>query len=73
MSTESTRSKEVVEDYKKRKLAISALRKIQEIILGFDEEHASNARMARVGLIIIVVLIAAAAYFYLSMDSVTLS
>jgi len=73
MSQESPRSEQVVEDYKKRKLAINALRKIQEIIRGFDDDRVTDARMARIGFVIIVVVIVAAAYYYLSMDSITLS
>ena len=73
MSIDSSRSEQVVESYKKRKLAISALRKIQDIIRGFDEDRAFDARMARIGLVIVVVVVAAVAYFYLSMDSVTIS
>ena len=73
MSTESSRSEQVVEDYKKRKLAISAFRKIQEIIRGFDDDRAADTRIARIGLVIIVVVVVVAAYYYSSMDSVTLS
>ena len=73
MSIDSSRSEQVVESYKKRKLAISALQKIQDIIRGFDDDRATDARLARVGLVILVVVVALAAYFYLSMDSITIS
>ena len=73
MSQESSRSEKVVEDFKKRNLAISAFRKIQEIILGFDEDRAADVRMARIGVVIIVVVVVVAAYYYLSMESITLS
>ena len=73
MSHESTRSEQVVEDFKKRKLAISAFRKIHEIIQGFDDDRAADSRIARIGLVIIVVVVVVAAYYYLSMDSVMLS
>ena len=73
MSTESSRSEQVVEDYKKRKLAINAFRRIREIIRGFDEVRAADTRMARIGLVIIAVVVVVAVYYYSSMDSVTLS
>ena len=73
MSIESSRSEEVVEDYKKRKLAISALRKIQKIIQGFEDDRVTDVRMARLGLVMIVVIVVAATWYYLSMSSVTLS
>ena len=73
MSIESSRSEQVVEDYKKRKLAISAFRKIQKVIQGFEDNHAADARMARVGLVMIVVIVVVATFYYLSMGSVMLS
>ena len=73
MSTESSRSEQVVDDYKKRKLAISAFRKIQEIIQGFEDSRAADVRMARIGLVMIVVIVVAATFYFLNMDSVTLS
>ena len=73
MSQDSTRSEQVVEDFKKRKLAINAFRRIQEIIRGFDEDRETDARLARIGTVIIVIVVVAAAFYYLSMDSITIS
>ena len=72
MSSDTQRSEQVIEDYKKHKLASSALRRIHAIIRSFDEDHAANLRLARVGLVIVVVLIAVASYFLLNTESVTL-
>ena len=73
MPTESSHSEQVVEDYKKRKLAFSTFRKIQNIIRGFENDRATDARMARIGFVMIVVIVVVAAYYYFSMSSVTLS
>jgi len=73
MATDSERSEVVVEDYKKHKLARSALRRIHEIIIGFEQDRAADLRMARIGITIILVLLGVAAYFFFGSDSLTLS
>ena len=72
MSTDSSRSEQVVDDYKKRKVAASALRRIQELILGFEADRAADRRLARFGVVIILAIIGVAAYFMLSADRLTL-
>lgn len=73
MTTDSERSEGVVEDYKKHKLARSALRRIQDIINSFEQDRATDLRMARIGITIILVLLGVAAYFFFGSDSLTLS
>ena len=73
MSVDTNRSEAVVEDYKKRKLARSALRRIREIIHGFEQDRTADLRMARIGITIIIVLLGVAAYLFFGGDSLTLS
>jgi len=63
MSHEPTRSEQVVAGYKQRKLGLSALRRIHELIQGFEEERAFDWRMARTGLLVTVVLVSVSLYF----------
>ena len=39
MASEPTRSEQVVADYKQRKLGLSALRRIHELIQGFEDDR----------------------------------
>ena len=73
MASDTERSAAVVEDYKKHKLAGSALRRIQEILLGFERDRAADVRMARIGLFILLAVLGVAAYLFLGADSQTLS
>jgi hypothetical protein len=73
MTTGNERSELVVEDYKKHKLARSALRRIHEIINGFEQDRAADLRMARIGISIVLVLLGVAAYFFFGSDSLTIS
>ena len=73
MESETPRSEQVVEDYKKHKLASSALRRIHDLILGFERERAADLRLARIGIVLLLVLLAVAAYFFFNTDSLTLS
>jgi len=72
MSPTPTRSEAVVEDYKQRKLAQSAMRRIHELIQGFEQERVTDKRLAGAGLLAILLLIGVSLYFFLSGDSVTL-
>jgi hypothetical protein len=72
MASEPTRSEEVIADFKQRKLARSALRRIQELILGFDEDRAFDRQLARLGIVIVVLLVSVSFYFLFSGDSITL-
>jgi len=73
MTTDTSRSEQVVDDYKKHKLARSALRKIHDLILGYEQDRLADARLARIGIVILLVLIATAVYFFFATESVTLS
>lgn len=73
MNVDSTRSQAVVDAYKKHKLARSALRRVHDLIGEFDESRAADARLARVGIVIILALIGAALYLFLGADRITLS
>ena len=63
MSQQSTRSEQVVERYKRHKLAASALRRIHETIAGFEQDRADDARYARIGLVVVLVLFGIAALY----------
>ena len=68
MAADPERSEAVIEDYKKRKLATSALYRIRELIHAFEQDRVSDVRMARIG-IVIILLLGVTAYFFL--DSVS--
>lgn len=72
MSQQASRSEQIIEGYKEHKLAVSALRRIHDLIQGFEEERASNLRLAAVGLPVMLVLIGVAVYSLLSTSSLTL-
>jgi hypothetical protein len=72
MVSEPTRSEEVISDFKQRKLARSALRRIQELILGFEEDRVFDRQLARIGVIAVVLLVAVSLYFLFGGDSITL-
>jgi hypothetical protein len=72
MAADYERSEAVVEDYKKRKLATSALCRIRDLIHGYEKDRVIDLRLARIG-IIIILLLGIAAYFFLGGDSVILS
>lgn len=73
MASDTERSEAVVEGYKKHKLVSSALRRIQEIIHGFERDRAADLHMARIGFFIILAILGVAAWFFLGADSQTLS
>jgi len=72
MSTTPTRSEEVVEGYKQRKLALSAMRRIHALIQSFEQERATDKRLAGAGLLAILLLLGVSLYFFMSGNSVTL-
>ena len=72
MSPTPTRSEAVVEAYKQRKLAQSAMRRIHELIQGFEQERVTDKRLAGAGLLAILLLIGVSLYFFLSGDNITL-
>jgi hypothetical protein len=73
MAADISRSEQVVEDFKKRKLTISALRRIQNLILGFEKDRQDDARLAWIGLAAVLVVIVLATYIFLTADSITIS
>ena len=72
MASEPTRSEQVVAGYRQRKLGQSALRRIHELIQGFEEERAFDWRMARIGLLLMVVLVSVSLYFVFGGERITL-
>jgi hypothetical protein len=72
MSSQLNRSEAVITDYKKRKLKRSALRRIQDLLLSFDQERAFDRRLARIGMAVVVLLVAISLYWLASADSMIL-
>jgi hypothetical protein len=72
MSSRSSRSEEVVEDYKRHKLSRSALLHIRDLLHAFEQERVFDQKLALAGLVIIVLLISISLYWFLSSDSVIL-
>ena len=72
MSNDSSRSEQVVEGYKRHKLASSALREIHRLLQGFEREREHDRRFAVIG-IIAVIAIVAAVIFYLGGTSETIT
>jgi hypothetical protein len=57
MSADTSRSAQVIEDYKKHKLAGCALYRINDLIRGFEAERAIDLRLAQFGSILVLALI----------------
>ena len=72
MSANTSRSEQVIEVYKKHKLASCALRRIDELIREFEACRALDLRLAQYGSVVILALISFSVYFLLSADSLTL-
>jgi len=72
MSQQMSRSEQVIEGFKKHKLAASALARIHELIQSFDRDRVADRRLAVIGLLSILVLIGISSYFLLSSDSLIL-
>jgi len=72
MSQETSRSEQVIEGYKKHKLAASALAHIHELIQSFERDRIADRRLAVIGLLGILVLVGISSYFLLSSDNLTL-
>lgn len=64
MTPDRERSEQVIESYKRRKLAASAIRRIHEIIQSFEQDRIADWRMARIGIVIILALLAIAAFLF---------
>ncbi|MEM7565208.1 MAG: hypothetical protein AAF353_19530 [Pseudomonadota bacterium] len=72
MSQDSSRSEEVVDAFKKRKLAVSAYYRMQDLVKGFEQERVGDARMAMIGVVLILAVIVVATTYFLTRDNVTL-
>ena len=72
MSAQPSRSEEVIDDYKKHKLARSALRHIQNLLHGFEKERRFDMKLARAGLVLLLLLVAGSLYWLSSFDSTIL-
>ena len=59
-----TRSEQVVQAYKRHKLAVSALKKIHQLIIGFEQGERFDFHIARVGLVISLLLIATISIYF---------
>ena len=73
MESDTTRSDQVIEDYKKRKLAASALRRIHELIHGFEKGRTEDRRLAWVGVLAIAGILLLAAIVFFNRYSINLS
>jgi hypothetical protein len=72
MASEPTRSERVVAGYQQRKLGLSALRRIHDLIQGFEDERAFDWRMARIGLLVMAVLVSVSLYLVFAGERITL-
>ncbi|MDH3221201.1 MAG: hypothetical protein OEO19_16855 [Gammaproteobacteria bacterium] len=72
MESDSTRSAQVVEAFKRHKIAASALRGMRELVHGFEQDRAAEARLARIGVALVLIVLATAAWLYFSSDRITL-
>jgi len=72
MSTDTSRSAQVIEDYKRHKLASCALHRINDLIRGFEAERTIDRRLAQFGSILVLALIGASVYFLLNTGRLTL-
>lgn len=74
MDSNATRSEQVIESFKKRKVAHSALHKIHRLIESFDEGRKTDTHWAKVGLItIIILLLLGLSIFFFGTTEVTVS
>jgi hypothetical protein len=72
MPAQSQRSEEVIADYRKHKLAHSALRRIHELLKEFEHERALDRMLAGIGLAVIVIVVGASLLWLSSAGSTVL-
>ena len=72
MSSDTSRSEQVIEDYKRHKIARSAFRRIHDLIRGFEAGRVLDQRLAQCGLIIVLVLIVVSIVLLFSTDTLVL-
>jgi hypothetical protein len=65
MDSSAERSDQVIKDFKKQKLASSALRRVHRLIESYDEGRKSDIHWARVGLITLAILLLVSLSIYL--------
>ena len=73
MSQDETRSQQVIEAYKRHKLALGALRRMQCIVRGFESDRQADRQFARIGIGLILLLLLVALALFLGGERVTLS
>ena len=73
MDSNTTRSEDVIEDFKKNKLANSAWHKIHRLIQSFDDERRSDKHWAKVGLIILVLLVTGLSIYFFGTTEIKIS
>jgi uncharacterized membrane protein YbaN (DUF454 family) len=69
---EQARSEQVVDGFKKHKLAVSALRRVHELLQEFERDRAIDRRLALIGLAIVLALIGVSIWLLPSGSGVTL-
>lgn len=72
MESDSSRSKQVIDHFIKRKLAFNALQKIQALIQGWEKDREIDTRIALIGVAAILLIMVTAVLYYLSSDRVTI-
>jgi hypothetical protein len=72
MSLPVNKSEVVITDYKKNKLERNALRRIQDLLLSFEQEREFDRRLARIGMVVVILLIAISLYWLASSESMIL-
>jgi len=72
MSTDTSRSAQVIEDYKRHKLASCALHRINDLLRVFEAQREVDQRLAQFGSILVLALIGASVYFLLNTGRLTL-
>jgi hypothetical protein len=73
MSQDESRSEQVIEAYKRHKLARYALRRARPIVQGFETERAQDLRCARIGIALILLLLLIALFLLLDGEPLVVS
>lgn len=73
MDSNTKRSEEVIEDFKKHKVASSAWYKIHRLIEGFEENRRSDRHWAKIGLIALALMLAGLSVYFFGNTEVKIS
>ena len=73
METGDSRSEQVIEHYKRHKLAASAYQRIRRLLEKFEQERAFDRKLAVVGMILLLLVLGYLAWRFLSFQSVVIS